>query len=275
MTSAAASGRSPAPLEDADVVHYPLTVPGAAAGASDGRDAARRPAPRSPGPLPARRAALSEARLRPRCTAGRPGHRDQPVRARTHVERLGIDPERVTRCTSASTSSASVPSRGRARAVPSLPGPAVAAQEPRPAFRGVRAARRAPRAPPRAHRRGHDAATCRPGWTHSEVSCGRARGAVPARGGLVFPSLYEGFGLPPLEAMACGCPVAASRVGSLPEVCGDAAVLFDPTRPRGDRGRDRPALERAASCPREARACGAFTWDETARAHDRVYELLA
>ena len=45
---------------------------------------------------------------------------------------------------------------------------------------------------------------------------------------LVFPSLYEGFGLPPLEAMACGCPVAASAVGSLPEVCGDAAVLFDP-----------------------------------------------
>ena len=46
---------------------------------------------------------------------------------------------------------------------------------------------------------------------------------------LVFPSLYEGFGLPPLEAMACGCPVAVSRVAALPEVCGDAAVYFDPT----------------------------------------------
>src|SRR5205823_2212382 len=46
---------------------------------------------------------------------------------------------------------------------------------------------------------------------------------------LVFPSLYEGFGLPPLEALACGCPVAVSRAGALPEVCGDAAVYFDPT----------------------------------------------
>nr|MBA2298137.1 glycosyltransferase family 4 protein [Actinomycetota bacterium] len=45
---------------------------------------------------------------------------------------------------------------------------------------------------------------------------------------LVFPSLYEGFGYPPLEAMACGCPVAASGAGSLPEACGDAAALFDP-----------------------------------------------
>jgi glycosyltransferase involved in cell wall biosynthesis len=46
--------------------------------------------------------------------------------------------------------------------------------------------------------------------------------------GLVFPSLYEGFGIPPLEAMSCGCPVAASSAASLPEVCGDAALAFDP-----------------------------------------------
>lgn len=45
---------------------------------------------------------------------------------------------------------------------------------------------------------------------------------------LVFPSLYEGFGLPPLEAMACGCPVLCSHAASLPEVCGDAALYFDP-----------------------------------------------
>jgi glycosyltransferase involved in cell wall biosynthesis len=43
-----------------------------------------------------------------------------------------------------------------------------------------------------------------------------------------FPSLYEGFGLPPLEAMACGTPVVTSRISSLPEVVGDAAVLVDP-----------------------------------------------
>ncbi len=44
----------------------------------------------------------------------------------------------------------------------------------------------------------------------------------------VFPSLYEGFGLPPLEAMACGTPVACSNTSSLPEVVGDAALCFDP-----------------------------------------------
>src|SRR5205823_10918262 len=45
---------------------------------------------------------------------------------------------------------------------------------------------------------------------------------------LVLPSLYEGFGFPPLEAMAAGIPVAVSRAGSIPEVCGDAAAYFDP-----------------------------------------------
>jgi len=45
---------------------------------------------------------------------------------------------------------------------------------------------------------------------------------------LVFPSLYEGFGFPLLEAMACGCPVVTSNVSSMPEVCGEAALYFDP-----------------------------------------------
>jgi len=44
----------------------------------------------------------------------------------------------------------------------------------------------------------------------------------------VFPSLYEGFGIPPLEAMQCGCPVVVSNAASIPEVCGDAALYFDP-----------------------------------------------
>jgi glycosyltransferase involved in cell wall biosynthesis len=47
----------------------------------------------------------------------------------------------------------------------------------------------------------------------------------------VFPSLYEGFGFPPLEAMASGCPTIVARAASLPEVCGDASLYFDPTSP--------------------------------------------
>lgn len=46
---------------------------------------------------------------------------------------------------------------------------------------------------------------------------------------LIFPSTYEGFGFPPLEAMACGCPTLVSNVASIPEICGDASLYFKPT----------------------------------------------
>jgi glycosyltransferase involved in cell wall biosynthesis len=85
---------------------------------------------------------------------------------------------------------------------------------------------------------------------------------------MVFPSLYEGFGLPVLEALARGVPVACSDRSSLPEVAGDAALLFDPE----DVGAIRAAMERLLREPRLAerlRAAGReraarFTWERTA-----------
>jgi glycosyltransferase involved in cell wall biosynthesis len=91
---------------------------------------------------------------------------------------------------------------------------------------------------------------------------------------VVFPSLYEGFGLPPLEAMACGCPVACSDAGSLPEVVGDAAVLFDPRDAAAIAVGVENALRRSDDLGVRGRERAArFTWDATARAHDDVYEL--
>lgn len=59
------------------------------------------------------------------------------------------------------------------------------------------------------------------------VSDGELRALYENAACFLFPSLYEGFGLPPLEAMSCGCPVIVSREASLPEVCGDAAMYCD------------------------------------------------
>lgn len=93
---------------------------------------------------------------------------------------------------------------------------------------------------------------------------------------LVFPSLYEGFGLPPLEAMACGCPVACSNAAALPETVGDAARLFDPRDARAIADAVLDVLAAPAEWSRRglARAAG-YSWDATARGTDAVYaELL-
>ena len=63
------------------------------------------------------------------------------------------------------------------------------------------------------------------------VTDGELRALYENAACFVFPSLYEGFGLPPLEAMHCGCPVVVSDRASLPEVCGPAAVYCDPADP--------------------------------------------
>lgn len=94
----------------------------------------------------------------------------------------------------------------------------------------------------------------------------------------IYPSLYEGFGLPPLEAMACGTPVITSNVSSLPEVVGDAAITVDPRDEKrlsemilkvlADRelreSLKRKGLERARL----------FSWEKTAKETLKVYESV-
>jgi glycosyltransferase involved in cell wall biosynthesis len=95
----------------------------------------------------------------------------------------------------------------------------------------------------------------------------------------VFPSLYEGFGLPPLEAMACGTPVVASSRSAMPEVLGDAALLVEPQDVSAVTGAVRRVLEDGAlrSRLREAglqRAAG-YSWEAAARATVEVYRRAA
>ncbi|MEP6593061.1 MAG: glycosyltransferase, partial [Acidobacteriota bacterium] len=92
----------------------------------------------------------------------------------------------------------------------------------------------------------------------------------------VFPSLYEGFGLPPLEAMASGTPVITSNVSSLPEVVGDAALLIDPTRPEEIAAAMRRVLTEP-SLREDLRARGLrrvqeFSWDRSIRRVRDIYE---
>jgi glycosyltransferase involved in cell wall biosynthesis len=94
----------------------------------------------------------------------------------------------------------------------------------------------------------------------------------------VFPSLYEGFGLPPLEAMACGTPVACSNTSSMPEVVGDAAVIFDPR----DEGAMTEALRqlaadadlRAELRARGLRRAAEFSWARAAQETVALYQEL-
>jgi len=94
----------------------------------------------------------------------------------------------------------------------------------------------------------------------------------------LYPSLYEGFGLPPLEAMACGCPVLASEASSLPEVIGDGALLIDPHQPEAWADKmEMVILNRDLAAElreRGIRRVKAFSWLKTARELWKAFNRL-
>ena len=118
----------------------------------------------------------------------------------------------------------------------------------------------------RAHTLGLDDDVRFPGW----LSDAEVEGLWAIADAFVFPSLYEGFGLPVLEAMARDVPVACSNASSLPEVAGDAALLFDPHDEAAITDAlvrllaDRELADRLRAAGRER--VREFTWERTARA---------
>ena len=95
---------------------------------------------------------------------------------------------------------------------------------------------------------------------------------------LAYPSFYEGFGLPVLEAMACGTPVVASHAASIPEVLGDAGILLDPNDLQGwtntiiDLIDNKFEQERLGALGRSRSK--EFTWERAARATLDVYQRV-
>jgi len=100
-----------------------------------------------------------------------------------------------------------------------------------------------------------------------EVSDGELAALYRGARCLAYPSLYEGFGIPVAEAMACGCPVVTSVASAMAEIAGDYAVYVDPLDPASIAA----GIERVS--PREARR--PFTWDRVAVATEAVYRELA
>lgn len=95
----------------------------------------------------------------------------------------------------------------------------------------------------------------------------------------VLPSLYEGFGLPPLEAMACGTPVACSNATAIPEVVGSAGRLFDPCNIDDITSTLQTALEQDINNPQTKQTCldraAQFSWQKTAQITHQLYQTAA
>lgn len=114
-----------------------------------------------------------------------------------------------------------------------------------------------------------------PGWVPEPEKLARLRGCLA----FVHPARFEAFGLAPLEAMAMGSPVVATRVGGLPELVGDAGVLVRPDDPRAlaqaiRELRDDPRRHRALANAGRARAA-AYSWDEAAaRLEEHYHEAV-
>jgi glycosyltransferase involved in cell wall biosynthesis len=122
---------------------------------------------------------------------------------------------------------------------------------------------------------GHEGRALPPGVVlHGHVGLGELASLYRRAAALVFPSLYEGFGQPPLEAMACGCPVAVSRIPPLEEVCGDAAVYFEPAEPESIAAGVARVLDEPVDADRGPARARRFTWEASARAHEEAFREL-
>ena len=115
-----------------------------------------------------------------------------------------------------------------------------------------------------------------PGWA-GEVPDAELAALYRGARCVLYPSLYEGFGLPVLEAMACGAPVVTSRGTAMEEVAGDAAVLADPrdASALADGNRRRRARERDELVRRGLERAREFTWSRAADGVEAVWRELA